>query len=249
MAPLIAEVLCCSVSILNNFIENFSPKERPTFALSWRLVEFIISFISALTCRNHLKKLSFLLGCFGHLSAKFSVGFTQNVQLQYNFAAGEIWLRDPADSTGTVWVWNFEGKEWYRFGGIAASLFFKNLEGIGFASGSDIFLFERTCTTDNGAPIDAYYKSAYLDFGIPEAPRRSMRAFLYASPGEDAYEVLFETEQKEESYRLLTTSSMSAPRLHDMRIATHRYRFLRFTLSVSASHPTEFYRLDIYSGP
>jgi hypothetical protein len=125
---------------------------------------------------------------------------------------------------------------------------FKTVEGIGFASENDILLFERSATTDNGSAIDAYYKSTYLDFGAPDAPRRSMRAFLYASPGGSDCEILFETEQKEQVHQLLAPTH-TAPQLHDMRIATHRYRFLRFTLSTGATKPTEFYRLDIYTRP
>ena len=183
------------------------------------------------------------------IDEKFPVGFCDRVHLMRNMAEGEIWMRDPANTAGEVWVWNFELEEWYRFGGITASFFFQGNTGIGFASDSDICLFDRFNTTDNGSPIDAYYKSAYLDFGVPDSIRRSMRAFLYASPSKSDCEVLFETEQKEQTYQLSTPMFANTPQLHDMRIATHRYRFLRFTLSTSAEHATEFYRLDIYAGP
>ena len=182
------------------------------------------------------------------IEEKFSSEFVDNAHLMRNLADGEIWMRDPSNTAGDVWVWNFELKEWYRFSNIPASFFFKCSYGIGFATGSDICFFGRSQTTDNGSPIDAYYKSAYLDFGVPDSIRRSMRAFLFASPSKSDCEVLFETEQKEQSFQLSTPLYATAPQLHDMRIATHRYRFLRFTLSSSAKHQTEFYRLDIYSG-
>ena len=183
------------------------------------------------------------------IDEKFPTGFCNRAHLMRNSVDGEIWMRDPSDAKGDVWIWNFEQDEWYRFSGIAASFFFLHNAGIGFASGSDICVFERSKTTDNGSPIDAYYKSAYLDFGVPDSVRRSMRAFLYASPSKSDCEVLLETEQKEQSYQLSTPLFATAPQLYDMRIATHRYRFLRFTLSTSASHLTEFYRLDVCSGP
>ena len=183
------------------------------------------------------------------IDEKFSTGFCNRVHLLRNFAEGEIWMRDPYETDGEIWVWNTEIEDWYRFGGIVASFFFKTPLGIGFAGGSDIFFFGRSYTTDNGAPIDAFYKSAYLDLGASDSPRRSMRAFLYAAPGESDCEVLFETEQKEESRQLFASSQTASPILHDMRISSHRYRFLRFTLTTSATHPTEFYRLDIYSRP
>lgn len=180
---------------------------------------------------------------------KFSVGFTDNIHLVRNFATGEVWMRDPNNTTGEVWVWNTELEEWYRFNNIAATLFFKSNGEVGFASGSDIFLFGRSYTSDNGALINAFYKSAYLDFGAPDSIRRSMRAFLYASPSKSGCEVRFETEQQDETYQLSSPIYATTPMLHDMRLLSHRHRFLRFTLSTAAKHATEFYRLDIYSRP
>ena len=180
---------------------------------------------------------------------KFATGFTDNVHLINNFVDGEILMRDPTDSTGTIWVWNTELNEWYRFSGIKASSFFRGLGGLGFISGSDICLFVRTANTDNGAAIDAYYKSAYIDLGAPDSIRRSMRALLYTAPNKSKAQILFETEQDDTSYSIRTPTDATTPQVHDWRIKTHRHRFLRFTLSTSASYPAEFYRLDIYSGP
>ena len=158
-------------------------------------------------------------------------------------------MSDPSDTVGNIWVWNNERKDWYRFTGIPATFFFKSLGNIGFASGSDLFLFSRTESTDNGSPIDAHYKSTYNDFGDPSSIRRSLRAMLYASPSKSDANILLETEQSESTYQFKTPSYVKKMQLHDMRMHTHRYRFLRFTLSTAASHPIEFYRLDIYSKP
>ena len=76
-----------------------------------------------------------------------------------------------------------------------------------------------------------------------------MQDYRLPSPSKSDCEVLFETEQKEQSYQLSTPLFANAPQLHDMRIATHRYRFLRFTISQNASSPAEFYRLDIHTMP
>lgn len=182
------------------------------------------------------------------IDEKFPDGFTEKVILMRNFAGNEIWMRDPSNTDGEVWIWNTDAKDWYRYNAINASLFFKRKENIGFAQGNSLLLFHRSCSTDNGAPISARYKSTYLDFDAADSPYRSMRAFLYSSPGNN-YQVWFETEREERSYMLSASSSAKTPKFDDMRIGTHRYRFLRFTLSMSANKPTEFYRLDIYSKP
>lgn len=181
---------------------------------------------------------------------KFLNGFTDRVHLMRYFAKGEIWMRDPDDTTGTVWIWNNENAEWYRFTGINAAFFFDGSNGLGFASGSDILLFSPTEGTDNGAPIDAYYKSTYLDFGAFGSIKRSMHALLYTSTSNSSTNVLFETEQGELSYRFgAHRSAKGAPRACDIRMHSHRYRFLRFTFSTSATSPAEYYKLDIYSKP
>ena len=180
---------------------------------------------------------------------KFSTGFTSRVHIVRDFPNGEILLRDPNASGGEVWVWNTEMKEWYRFTNIPASFFFKRNNVLCFASGTGLFFFDRNVHTDNGTAIQAHYKSNYLDFGSNDAPRRSMRALLCASPSKSSVRVLFETEHGETAYDLTSPTDAVAPQLHDMRMHLHRYRFLRFTLSTGASYPTEFYKLDIYSRP
>lgn len=180
---------------------------------------------------------------------KFSMGFTDKVHLIRDFAHGEVWIRDPGNSDGEIWVWNTELKEWYRFDRIDTPFFFQKNNEIGFAHGSDLFLFDRNASTDNGSSINAHYKSAYLDFHSQDVPRRSMRALLCASPTKSSTQILFETEQGEITWQLTSPAYATAPQLHDMRMPSHRYRFLRFTLSCNASHPTEYYKLDIYSRP
>ena len=180
---------------------------------------------------------------------RFLSGFTDRVQMIRNYTDGEIWMRDPTDKLGTVWIWNTQSKEWYRFTAIDASFFFKSRGNIGFADEGDIFFFDRKVCTDNDSPIDVYYKSAYFDFGTPDSIRRSMRALLYTSPGVRNTRILFETEQGEQFYLITSPSDSTAPQLHDMRMSTHRYRFLRFTITGAFTTPTEFYQLDIYSRP
>ena len=184
-----------------------------------------------------------------YVDDKFPANFTQKIHLIRNFDNGEIWMRDPTDNSGSVWIWNTDNGEWYRFADINATFFFKGLGGFGFVTENEICLFDRTVSTDNGSSIDAYYQSSYLDMGASDSVKRSMRALLYGAPNKSRAKILFETEQDQLSYTLSTPSSANTPQLWNVRIHTHRYRFLRFTLSTAASNPSEFYRLDIFSQP
>lgn len=182
------------------------------------------------------------------IEGRITSDFSGRAQLFWNIADGEIWMRDPEDSGGEVLVWNTETDQWYRFDNIPATFFFKIRGEIGFAQNNGFFLFGRSYNTDEGMPISAFYKSGYLDFGTPDVPRRSIRAYLYSSLGGDC-SILLETERTGKRFDMTAPLSNVGAQLQEMRMCTHRYRFLRFTLSTSAPNPAEFYRLDIYSLP
>ncbi|MBE6566819.1 MAG: hypothetical protein E7659_06935 [Ruminococcaceae bacterium] len=183
------------------------------------------------------------------LEDRITSDFSKRVHLFWNVADGEIWMRDPENEGGDVLVWNTESDEWYRFDNIPASFFFKTSDGFGFAQNNGSLLFDRSLGTDFDMPITAFYKSAYMDFGTPEVPRRSTRAYLYFLASEGDGTVLFETERNGKLFNLAQPLSNADTYLQTMRFGSHRYRFLRFTISANASTPAEFYRLDIHSLP
>ncbi|MBQ4273876.1 MAG: hypothetical protein IJB94_02755, partial [Clostridia bacterium] len=183
------------------------------------------------------------------LEGKITSDFSKRVHLFWNVADGEIWMRDPENEGGDVLIWNTESDEWYRFDNIPASFFFKTSDGFGFAQNNGTLLFDSSLSTDMDMPITAFYKSTYMDFGTPEVPRRSTRAYLYFLASEGDGTVLFETERSGKMFDLAQPLSNADTYLQTMRFGSHRYRFLRFTISANASTPAEFYRLDIHSLP
>ena len=183
------------------------------------------------------------------LEGRITSDFSKRVHLFWNVADGEIWMRDPENEGGDVLIWNTESDEWYRFDNIPASFFFKTSDGFGFAQNNGTLLFDSSLSTDMDMPITAFYKSTYMDFGTPEVPRRSTRAYLYFLASEGDGTVLFETERSGKMFDLAQPLSNADTYLQTMRFGSHRYRFLRFTISANASTPAEFYRLDIHSLP
>ena len=183
------------------------------------------------------------------ITGKLAPDFASRAHLFWNLADGEIWMRDPENDSGEVWVWNTLSGEWYRFDNIPASFFFKIDVGFGFAQSNDIFLFDRFCFTDCDMPISAFYKSTYLDLGTSDIPRRSVRAYLYSARHGGNSTLLLETERSGRLFDIKHPRLYPETHLQEMRMPSHRCRFLRFTLSASASTPAEFYRLDICSLP
>ena len=183
------------------------------------------------------------------LEGKLPADFAEHAELFWNIADGEIWMHTPENPLGEVLVWNTENDEWYRFDNIPASFFFKLKRSIGFAQNNGIFVFDRSCSTDFDMPIAAFYRSSYFDLGTPEVPRRSTRAYLYYAGTEGDQNLLFETERQGRQFALQPSYSNADTHLQGMRLGSHRYRFLRFTLTANASGPTEFYKLDIHTMP
>ncbi len=185
----------------------------------------------------------------GGMEGRITSDFSDSVHLFWNIADGEIWMRDPENTAGDVLVWNAESDEWYRFDNITASFFFRIHQGFGFAQNNGMFLFDRTYSTDEGMPIAAFYKSAYFDFGVPESIRRSARAYLYSSISGGNSTLLLETERTGKMFDLIPPLSNASTQMQEVRMSTHRHRFLRFTIATNATTHAEFYRLDIHSLP
>lgn len=183
------------------------------------------------------------------METRIGSNYATRGQLFWNVSDDEIWMRDPQKSNGEVLVWNTKSEEWYRFDNIAGAFFFKTDSGIGFAQNNNIFYFDRSYATDNKNPIEAFYRSSYLDFGTPDVPCRSGRAYLYCSANDGEGSLLLETERGGKVFHFSPSPSYANAYLQKIRFGGYRYRFLRFTISANASTPAEFYRLDIHTLP
>ncbi len=163
----------------------------------------------------------------------------------YDHAHGELWFRDPSDTEGLVWVCHPERKQWYCFDGIPAYSFV-NLDGhVGFINEKKVFLFDEELTTDDGAPIVALYKSAFLGFSSPESVKRSLRFTLCGFGAEASLE--FESERHSRNFVLFNTGNQEVPVCLDKRTRFGRFRHLRFCLRDTGTTRSRWSRLALYS--
>ena len=75
--------------------------------------------------------------------------------------------------TERVWVYSEISKTWTSFTGLSAERFFETENCLGWVSGSQIFLFDDTLTTDYGAPIPARFVGNPIDLGAASHKRLS----------------------------------------------------------------------------
>lgn len=92
-------------------------------------------------------------------------------QLYYNRRENELWMNLPLRDE--VWICQLGRRQWYRFGGIRADLFFDLGSDVAFLREDKVFVFDETLSADletptEEKPILASYVSTVSDFGTEE---------------------------------------------------------------------------------
>lgn len=180
------------------------------------------------------------------ISDKLSAEVLAAPLLFYNARTNELWLTTSAGSDGSIWVYDIERREWYRFQGLPVSFFCESAHGIVFATEHQLRLFDATLATDDGEPFLCTYESNICDFGVPESTRRSCRVSVAATLGNGNAELTVTTDRDAETFTLCGNVS-DLPSHYDLRMRTGRHRFLRFTLSLPADRRAAIHKLAFYA--
>ena len=110
--------------------------------------------------------------------------------LAFNYReADEIWIANPADPEGRVFVYNYRLEKWYCHTGISAEHFFRFGGRLGFCRAGDVFMFGEEEYTDCGAEIVAEYESRYTDMGQAGLKKRVKRVLVVSSAESDSVEL------------------------------------------------------------
>lgn len=94
----------------------------------------------------------------------------------------EMWIGNPEDGEGRVFVYNYRTGKWYCFTNIHAERFFVYDGRIGFCCGGNVYLLDES-SDDCGREINAVYESGYTDMGRPERDKRIKRCYLAGTGG------------------------------------------------------------------
>lgn len=166
------------------------------------------------------------------IANKLSQAMLTRALLFWHRSMGELWVRDPNDSLGTVWIYSGNRKSWYAYAGLNATCLFGCFGTVGFGtSRGQLCLMNEESDTDMGEPIEAWYESLYLEPEWPEAPRRIGRATLCADPESNELDFTVESEHERQRFTLLGSNKSGAPCIFDCRLCLGRFRLLRYKLS------------------
>ena len=157
---------------------------------------------------------------------------------------GELWFCNPQEKL--VWVYRTASEEWTVFDNLSPVFFFRVGTDVGFATPCAVCLFDELLSTDNGLPINAFYRTGYLSFGYPELPKRSFRISLAAHTGGNRFDLEIDGESGHRDFSIQGTPK-SFPELLDRRLTLGRSRLMQVTLRDSGSERSRIYRLALYA--
>ena len=103
--------------------------------------------------------------------------FFLNAKILLDENRNEILFYDPTDTEGTVWIYNYNTKNWFRFTGIFADEIFICGKNIGFTRDNTVFLFDDELGHDvlkDGTirPITAFFESLPIDLSVAGNKKR-----------------------------------------------------------------------------
>jgi hypothetical protein len=175
--------------------------------------------------------------------------FLQNAVLFWDEFRQELWVRNPNDSDGTVWICDPERDIWFRFDGIAAKWFFLLNGNIGFADMTSIYYFQEDVMLDNGTAFSAEYRSHYFDFARLSAPSRSLRLSAVTENNGDSLSTCIQTDRGAKTLQLGTASAEATPISFDRRMEMGRFRLLQFLITAKGQSRCRIYSYSIAANP
>lgn len=182
------------------------------------------------------------------LGEKWSRELCKTASLFWDSTRQELWVRNYSEQEeGIVWIWNASLDKWYCFDQIHANFFSVYNGQLLFGANNRLCYFEENNYADEGVPFDAYYQSDYLSFDSPHAAKRSLRASVCATPGEDSDLLLtLETERTAHTVTFHGKSD-SVPAFFDLRISPGRFRFLRYRISCTGKSASKIYEANFFT--
>ncbi len=168
------------------------------------------------------------------VQGSFTDRLKRSAKLCYRPNENELWVTDPADQSGSIWVYHTQRKHWVRYDGLPVSSFFTlgGQTALAMQNG-ELRIYDDDLTDDSGVTVSAFYRSHFLLFDEPEGFKRSLRVCLCTDLSENVITLRLESEKESRSFRFDHTNVRAAPAFFDRRAALGRFRTLRFELTAA----------------
>lgn len=176
--------------------------------------------------------------------------FFMNAEVCYHRCRSELWFRDRSRADSHILIYHLDRGVWYRYSGLSLDGMFEFGGGIGFTSGSHIYLFDESLasdmTADGERPITGVYESGLLDFGDLHTDKHLTDILLIADVGDGALSVSV-SDGAPLSDTLLCSEPTHSPDIYDLRAPTSRFRAVAFGLTASGGARQRIYRAELFA--
>ncbi len=182
-------------------------------------------------------------------------GFRQGA-VAFNYREkDEIWIGNPKNADGRVFIYNYQLGKWYSFTGIFGECYFLYGGKPGFCSGSGIFLFNDAANSDCGSEITAVFQSRYCDMEQPGTQKRMKRCSAVVSGGSeisvslrDSSGELAAFEFNGDTARRWRSGAAGDIDCHMARVYTGRFDYIGYTLTAGGGGRQRIFGITLSAG-
>ncbi len=179
------------------------------------------------------------------IERRLDADFLNRAVLFRHKAKNQLWVRDPAEASGLVWIYDADRKLWFSYDGIRANRFYEVNGEVAFSTDSgEICYFDEALDCDDGVAYSAFYQSHYVSFSHPHFAKRALRLSVCAQTNGGSLTAEITTERGSKSF-VWHKNTGDVPAFFDRRLSKGRFRFLQFRLSASDAARCRIYSLSI----
>ena len=177
--------------------------------------------------------------------------FFKNAKLLVDESHAEILFIDPYDAAGTMWVYNYNTKNWFKFDGIYADSLFLCDKSVGFVRDNAVYLFDDTYEYDVMADgsekeIVAFYESLPTDLSVAGNKKRLLGMTLNANM--QGSEVLAEYIS---DGKLIASQNLKSESLYPIsfikRLNSRRFCYLSLRLTCRSGKHQKIFSTSIWA--
>ncbi len=175
-------------------------------------------------------------------------GALARARLGYVCGEDTLWLYDPEDGEGRVFLYDCAASRWYSYVGVGARRLLEADGRVGFLSGNAVSFFDGARSTDlcvfGEREIVATYESRRADFGDAEATKRAVRVFVEAELGGALAVGLIDGTLLDEA---VLHGKGDGARCYEAKVASRRFRRLSVTLRATGKSPCRILGLCVHA--
>ena len=185
----------------------------------------------------------------GGIAPLLPSGFTAGLRVAYVRGEDTLWLYDPEDEEGRVFLYDCTAACWYSYTGIRGTRLLEAEGRVGFFGDGGIYFFEEGRGRDllpfGERDVVGSYRSRLMDFGDGEVTKRAVRLFVDADLGGGELSVALRDGKLLDETVL--RGKGEGPSIRKALLSTSRFRRVQTELRASGPAPQRIYGFCVHA--